>query len=153
MSGGDNMEIITMGEKFKGKYSFRETCFGIVRKGNEILIINKDNQYSLVGGGIEEGETLGECLKREFLEETGYIITNYKEFICLDCYWLADNKYPLLSRANIFEVEIDFINKKEARESNCYLDWIDINEASKLLPLPYQRMAIEWYTEKYLKKD
>lgn len=141
------METITLGEKFKEKYSFRETCFGIFRHDNKLLLIKKDNQYSLVGGGKENNETLLECLKREFLEETGYLIVNYKELICIDCYWLANNKYPMLSKANIFEVEVDLNNKKDAREEGITIEWIDIDLAKDLLPLPYHKKAIEYYLE------
>ena len=143
------MEVITVGEKFNCKYSFRETCFGIVKNDNKILIVTKNNQYSLVGGGIEKGETFEECLKREFLEESGYSITNFKELICVDCYWLAANKYPMLSKANIFEVEVDLINKKEAKEIDCYIEWIDINSSIDLLPLPYHKKALKYYIEKF----
>ena len=142
------MEVITIGEKFEGKYSFRETCFGIVRNGNKILVVNKNNQYSLVGGGIEEKETFKDCLKREFVEETGYSVISFKELICIDCYWLAANKYPMLSKANIFEVEVDFNNKKEPEESDCSVEWIDLNGSIDLLPLPYHKKALEYYMEK-----
>jgi len=102
-----------------------------------------------VGGGIEKGETFIECLKREFLEEAGYTITDCKELVCIDCYWFAAGKYPMLSRVNVFEVEIDFFNKKEAEESDCCLEWIDINDSISLLPLPYHKKALEYYIEKY----
>jgi 8-oxo-dGTP pyrophosphatase MutT (NUDIX family) len=65
----NNMKTIVVGDKFEGKYSYRETCFGIVRNKESFLVVEKNNQYSLVGGGIEENETCKECLKREFLEE------------------------------------------------------------------------------------
>ena len=139
------MEIITVGEKFEGKYDFRETCFGIVRNNNKILLVNKNNQYSLVGGGIEEKESFEDCLKREFLEESGYMITSFKELVRIDCYWLAASKYPMLSRANIFEVCVDVNNKKEALESDCFVEWMDIDSASNLLPLPYHKKALEYY--------
>lgn len=67
------METIVIGKEFQSHYSVRETCFGIVKKDNTLLFVNKNNQYSLVGGGIEKGETFIDCLKREFLEEAGYI--------------------------------------------------------------------------------
>lgn len=142
------MEKITVGEKFESKFSFRETCFGIVRCDNKLLLVNKNNQYSLVGGGIEENETFLDCLKREFIEESGYDVVSSKELVCIDCYWLAANKYPMLSRVNVFEVDIDLDNKKEALENDCYVEWIDINETIDLLPLPYHKKAIEYYIEK-----
>jgi len=142
------MEVIKMGEEFKEKYSFRETCFGIVKNDNKVLVVNKNNQYSLVGGGIEEGETFKECLNREFIEEAGYKVISFKEIVCIDCYWLAANKYPMLSRVNVFEVDIDFINKNKPLESDCYIEWVDINNVIDLLPLPYHKKAVECYLKK-----
>lgn len=145
------MEAITIGKKFEEKYSFRETCFGIVKFNNKLLVVNKNGQYSLVGGGIENGETFEQCLKREFIEESGYSISNFKELVTIDCYWLAANKYPMLSRANIFVIEVDLSTKKAPLENDCYPEWIDIVDAKELLPLPYHKKAIEYYMEKILK--
>ena len=142
------MELITIGEEFKGKYDFRETCFGIVRHDNKLLLVNKKNQYSLVGGGIEEKETFEECLKREFMEESGYSITGVKELVRIDCYWLAAGKYPMLSRANIFEVDVDLNNVINPTEEGCLPRWVNIDEVSELLPLPYHKRALEYYMNK-----
>ena len=141
------MKTITIGEVFKDKYSFRETCFGIVKNGNKILLVNKHNQLSLVGGGLEKGETFKECLKREFREESGYNIIDIKDLICIDCYWLAANKYPMLSKANIFEIKVDLINKQKPEEEGCFVEWIDLDKAIEALPLPYHKKALEYYIE------
>ena len=142
------MEVNVIGDKFETKFSYRETCFGIVRKDNKILLVNKNNQYSLVGGGLEANENFSECLKREFLEESGYNVTSAQELVCIDCYWLAAGKYPMLSRVNVFEVEVDLMNKKEAIEDDCYIEWVNINECVSLLPLPYHKKALEYYIMK-----
>ena len=141
------MKTITMGEEFKEKYSFRETCFGIVRVNDKLLFVKKNDQYSLVGGGIENGESYLDCLKREFIEESGYEIISIKEMVTIDCYWLAADKYPMLSKVNIFEVNVDLENRSEATEDGCYPEWIDMDNADDLLPLPYHKKALEYYKE------
>lgn len=139
------MKTITIGEKFNSKYDFRETCFGIVVKDGKILLVKKNNQYSLVGGGIEKNETFEDCLKREFLEEAGFQITNIKPLVCIDCFWLAAGKYPLESKANIFEVEVDLLNKTSPTEDGHSVEWIDLEKAKDLLPLPYHEEALNFY--------
>lgn len=142
------MKVIQLGEKFNEKYDFRETCFGIVKRGNKMLVVNKQGQYSLIGGGIEKGESFEECLKREFLEESGYHISKIRELIRIDCYWLAANKYPMLSKANIFEVEVSLDNIDRPLENDCKSEWIDVNSSLDLLPLPYHKEAVKYYMQK-----
>ncbi len=78
-------------EDIKGqKYSFDETefikntrAYGVYIKDNKILLI-KDPQgasLELPGGGLEEGESFQEGLKREFFEETGLKIAPNPKFI------------------------------------------------------------------------
>lgn len=46
---------------------------GVILKGDEILLIytKRYNDYSLPGGGVDEGESLTDGLLRELAEETG----------------------------------------------------------------------------------
>ena len=136
------MEIITIGEKDKSKkYDFRETCFGIYVKNNEVLVTidPKRNQYTFIGGGIESGESHEETLNREFLEEVGIKIKDIKEFITIDCFWLAGGDYPMESLANFYKIDIDeyLTNIKTEGEYK----FVNINEL--VLPLPYQEKALE----------
>lgn len=51
----------------------RHAARGIVLKGEDILLLYTEryHDYSLPGGGVDEGEDLVEGLKRELSEETG----------------------------------------------------------------------------------
>ena len=139
------MKTITVGEKFNSKFDFRETCFGIVIRDNKILLVKKNNQYSLIGGGIEKNEKKEQCLKREFLEESGLNINKIKPIVCVDCFWLAAGKYPMESNSNIFEVEVDLNNKITPTEEGNTTEWIDISNALELLPLPYHKAGLNYY--------
>ena len=78
------MEKIVIGEKLENmKYDFRETCFGICVENGNMLLVKKNEQFSFVGGGIEKSETHEGCLRREFIEESGYEILNIKPFITI----------------------------------------------------------------------
>ena len=139
------MEKIVIGEKLDGrKYDFRETCFGICVKNNKMLLVKKKEQYSFVGGGIENGETHEQCLKREFIEESGYELIDIKPLITIDCFWLAAGKWPLESLANFYIVEV---GEKvcEPTEEGHIVEEIKIEEVEQLLPLPYHKKALELF--------
>lgn len=143
------MKKIVLGEKFKDtKMGFRETCFGLYVKDGKILVTydKKHNQYTFIGGGIDEGETKHDTLRREFLEEVGIKIKHIKHFITIDCYWLAGGDYPMESLANFYTIDIDKFVEMET-EGN--YEFIDINEVD--LPLPYHKKALELFKE-YLNK-
>ena len=143
------MKKIVLGEKFKDtKMGFRETCFGLYVKDGKILVTydKKHNQYTFIGGGIDEGETKHDTLRREFLEEVGIKIKHIKHFITIDCYWLAGGDYPMESLANFYTIDID---KYVEMETEGNYEFIDINEID--LPLPYHKKALELFKE-YLNK-
>lgn len=133
------MEKIIIGEKLEDKkYDFRETCFGICVKDDKMLLVKKKGQYSFIGGGIEENETHEQCLKREFIEESGYEILKMEPLATIDCFWLAAGKWPLESLANFYIVEV---GKKvcEPTEEGHIVEEIKTEEVEQLLPLPYHK--------------
>ena len=66
----------TFGEKLAGiEYTNRLGVYGIViNNEGKVATIKTSAGYFLPGGGVENGESYGQCLEREFLEETGYKI-------------------------------------------------------------------------------
>ena len=58
------------------KYHRAFGVYGIYVEDGKLLVIEKNggpyiNRYDMPGGSLEEGESLAEAMKREFLEETG----------------------------------------------------------------------------------
>lgn len=141
------MKRIIIGEKFEDKkYDFRETCFGICIKNGKMLLVKKKEQYSFIGGGIENGETHEQCLRREFLEESGYEILRLEEFATIDCFWLAAGKWPLESLANFYIVEVG--NKiSEPTEEGHIVEEVNLQDVENILPLPYHKKALELFLQ------
>lgn len=71
------------------KYHRAFGVYGIYVEDGKLLVINKnagpyENRYDVPGGSLEEGETLSEAMKREFLEETGLEIEIEKNIGVID---------------------------------------------------------------------
>ncbi|MFC3773825.1 NUDIX domain-containing protein [Paenibacillus sp. GCM10012303] len=62
------------------------------------MILTASGHYFLPGGGMDEGETPEECLRREVLEETGYQIKIGAYIGKAQRYFISSQKEPLLSR-------------------------------------------------------
>lgn len=142
------MQRIVIGKKVKCDY--RKTVYGIIACGEKLLVTysNKDKEYSLIGGGVEQGETLEESLKREFLEESGYLIDKINEFVNIDCFWRKRDGRLMETDANFFFCEVDENKKIEPLESFHEPMWIDISQALKLIPFPYQIEALKLLSNK-----
>ena len=141
------MKTIILGEKFVNqKYDFRETCFGICERNGQILLTKKTkkNEIAMVGGGIEKGETHENCLRREFLEESGYTIESINELCVVDCFWLAGGQWPMESLANFYVVNLSEQASAPIEDAHIPL-WVPIEEVENLLPLPYHKEGIRQY--------
>ncbi|MCL2771411.1 MAG: NUDIX domain-containing protein [Firmicutes bacterium] len=135
---------IKLGKKENHKYGFRETCFGICIKNGKIYLLKRHDGMYLIGGGLEKNETKEECIKREFLEEVGVVVSKLKEFCIIDCYWLTVEKQFMRSLANIFIVEVTEEIEKSA-EVEYELELVDLDLAENLLPLPYHKEAVRLF--------
>jgi 8-oxo-dGTP diphosphatase len=95
-----------MAPHYTGKLRVR-AC-GICRQGNKILVVRhqhiagKYNLWSPPGGGVAFGETIQDCLVREFREETGLTIRPGRFLFISE--FLQD---PLHALELFFEVHIE----------------------------------------------
>ena len=70
--------IDIIGKNYFGHFEHERTaCRAVMIRDGKILVTyetKNDGQYMIPGGGIEECETEQECVVREVIEETGYVI-------------------------------------------------------------------------------
>ncbi len=119
----------------------RKAARAIVLNGENILLLytKRYHDYTLPGGGIDEGEELVQGLIRELEEETGaHNITNISEFGLYEEYrpWYKDNVDIIHMESYCYVCDID----KELREPNLEAHeikngmtplWINIHQAIK----------------------
>ena len=138
--------------------------YGIYVEDGQLLVINKNggpyiNRFDLPGGSLEEGETLSEAMKREFLEETGLEI-EIEESI-----GVIDFKLPWLWRefTDVHHVAVFYSVKKVGGEisipdqfegqDSLGAVWIPENKASLENASPLVLKAFEWLKTKDLGID
>lgn len=131
------------------EYTDRIGVYGIVinEEGN-IAVIKTPGGYFLPGGGIENSESHEECIKREFIEETGYDIEIKK--------YIGSASIYHITRTNQYKRGIGYyyiVNLKDKThdkvEDDHELIWIDAEECNKKLFLENQA----WAVSKALKEE
>lgn len=139
------MRKIIIGKKTKCDY--RKTCYGIVLKNDKLLVVysEKEHDYSLVGGGIESGESLENALKREFIEESGYLIEKLEEFVNIDCFWVKRNGKTMETDAIFCFVKVNEFEIRKPTEDFHLPKWVNINKAIDLIEYPYQKEALRLF--------
>lgn len=127
------------------------------RPGAYAIIVNKDNDkigivtdgedYFYLGGGIENGETKLEALKREMIEEAGHSIKNIREFEEVGSHIFAEDKGYLEIIASVYIAEFD---KKIAEpiEKDHKVLWVTPEEYVSKMFREWQRYIMERFIER-----
>lgn len=152
----------------------REASRGIIIKDNKILLVysGKNHDYKFPGGGIHFGETAVEALKREVLEETGYMILdssikpygyvmekhksvmyNYEIFVQVSNYYLCNiveerNKQNLDDYEKEYEFQPKFVDINEAIQANEYV--INNFDISKFNWINRETLVLKYIKENLL---
>ena len=111
----------------------RISCRAIIIEDGRILLSHevKGDIYMSPGGGLEENETNEQCVEREVLEETGYIVKAVKPFVTVDeyCYdTLYVNRYficEITGRGEACLTETEKYKKMEA-------EWVTTDKALEI---------------------
>lgn len=109
------------------------SCRAIIIEGDKILLSHESNTgfYMSPGGSLEEGETYEECVEREVLEETGYIVKTVKPFVTVNEYC-----YDTLYVSNYFICEIIGTGERSLTETESdkgmIPQWVDIKKALEI---------------------
>ena len=139
--------MLRIGNKIEGvKYTKRPASYVIIeRKEDEkIAIATEGKTYFFLGGGIEDGETELEALKREVIEESGYSIKTIKHFDKITAWDDGGERGPLDVLATFYIANFD---KKIAEpiEKDHSILWVNPKEYKNKLFHEYQRYILGKY--------
>ncbi|MCU5431305.1 NUDIX domain-containing protein [Bacillus cereus] len=139
-------------------YPIRVRTSALIIKNNNLLLVefNDENglHYNLPGGGVEQGETLIEAVRREALEEASVLIdVGQVAFLYEYAPFKNKEKYGTVhSLTTIFECEL-----KEG-EIPCLSDnpdknqtgvkWMPLDELQNIVLYPNLRSEIQTYIHK-----
>lgn len=136
-------------EKITGvEYRKRPGAYVIItrKEDKKIAIVNENDKYFFLGGGIEEGETPLETLKRELIEECGYSIKNIRKFDEVNSYEFSNSRGYLDITANVYIGEFDEKITEPIEKDHVVL-WIDPNEYVEKLYFNWHRYILRKYIE------
>lgn len=86
----------------KDSYFCRQAVRAVVIRNDKLLLVHTNKgDYKFPGGGIEQGESYSEALKREVLEETGYHVDKVKELIGIT----IEKRHDKFDPRKIFEMK------------------------------------------------
>ncbi|SDC55560.1 NUDIX hydrolase [Shouchella lonarensis] len=109
-------------------YRKRQGVYAVVidAETKKCMTVQTERGHFLPGGGIEAGESLQDCLKREMLEETGYEVEAGTFIGKAQQYFLSPQNEPLLSEASFYAVKL--LDKvQEPTEVDHTVTWIDLD--------------------------
>ena len=123
--------------------SFAVRVYGVLIHENKVLLMQECHQGKEImkfpGGGMELGEDVYECLKREFLEEINLAIEVKKHIYTID-FFQQSNFDPseqiigIYYRVKALNMEEIAIREKKIIEIH-WMDLKDINEAHLSFPM------------------
>lgn len=125
------------------KLTFRPSVYGLLFRGQKILLSQQWGGYDFPGGGIEIHETVVEGLEREFWEETGLTVKVGEPIRCSTSffapgqnssyagqYWNTIVMYFLIEEG-VGEISTDHFDEDEKKYADV-AKWVDISKVDKL---------------------
>lgn len=150
--GDENMKYV--GQKDENvEYRKRPGAYAIIVNKNDDkigivkVITDEGVENFYLGGGIEEGETKLEALKREMVEEAGYSIKNIEELGEVGEFIFVEDKGYIEVIASVYIAEFDQ-KIAEPIEKDHNVIWVKPEEYIDKMFREWQRYIMKKFIEK-----
>jgi 8-oxo-dGTP diphosphatase len=135
-------------DKFVDRKAVRAVIFD--KEGKvAIMKVEKEGAYKIPGGGVDEGESLIDALKREVEEESGASIKNIKE---LGRIVEERTVYPLRQESFCYTADVVSVGKtsftKNEKNAGFSVLWMSTNDAIKA----FESVVPNKYKAKFVSK-
>jgi 8-oxo-dGTP pyrophosphatase MutT (NUDIX family) len=147
---------------------FNIRVYGILKDSNNRILVSDEyirgNYFTkFPGGGLEFGEGTRDCLKREFMEETGLEVTvgshiyttdffqisafnNNDQIISIYYFVHAEKHESLITKTAVFDFEPHKVaDPKGESEVFRWIEWNDLHE--DVVSLPIDKLVIKMLKE------
>ena len=108
----------------------------------KVGVVRTTKGYFLLGGGIDSGESNEECIRRECLEEAGYMVSIGKKVCSAETYW-EHSTLGYFHPIQTYYVGELLEQVSIPVEDDHEFVWIDYNELKGNMYLEMQSWAIE----------
>ena len=116
--------------------NIRVGVYAVIIEDNKILLTRQWDGYSLIGGGVEKGETIEESIVREVKEETGLTITPDRIIHQATTFFKRNAESQANQSIQLYfthsqlhgQINNDSITDSEKTYTNSTPEWIDLDK-------------------------
>jgi len=121
---------------FGNQYTVRVGVYAVIIEDNKILLTRQWDGYSLIGGGVEKGETIEESIVREVKEETGLTVTPDKIIHQATTFFKRNAEAQANQSIQLYfthsqihgQINNDSITDSEKTYTNGTPEWVDLDK-------------------------
>jgi ADP-ribose pyrophosphatase YjhB (NUDIX family) len=122
----------------QGSIVIKSRAAGLLVHGNRVVLARHAGQdfWTVPGGKQERGESLEECVAREFREETGFDVVATRLLYVGDFITDAQQTLDVCFLLTFAEPPTDVVPRTIVDGSLCAIQWFDIADAACLMTGP-----------------